>query len=244
MSEDAPKGPKSEDPKKPFSTSGAYDPPGNGVKWLIGGAAAVALIAGGVFAVNAFGPGKARTEIASADSGYDVSSSATPITAGPVGADQTATSDLAATTADPAPSSSPRPRAARRAEPVPEMVVGVTPASVSDGAENEVVITGAKRPVWTRTPSQRRLSALYPANALDRGREGEASVRCMVQEGGALDCVRVSETPARAGFGNAALRVARTFRHAPERADGSSAVGTPVNLRVVFRIDDGERRRT
>jgi hypothetical protein len=50
----------------------------------------------------------------------------------------------------------------------------------------------------------------------------------------------VSETPG--GFGNAALRVSRTLRHASRRADGSNATGTPVNLRVVFRIDDNQRR--
>ena len=89
-------------------------------------------------------------------------------------------------------------------------------------------------------PSERHLSALYPQRALERGREGEASLHCTVQDSGALDCVRVEETPG--GFGNAALRVARTLRHAPQLADGSDAAGSPVNLRVVFRIADDQRR--
>jgi hypothetical protein len=60
----------------------------------------------------------------------------------------------------------------------------------------------------------------------------------MVEVGGSLDCQRVEETP---GFGPAAMRVARSLRHAPTRADGANAAGTPVNLRVVFRIDDNRR---
>ncbi|UPT63863.1 MAG: energy transducer TonB [Hyphomonadaceae bacterium JAD_PAG50586_4] len=102
-------------------------------------------------------------------------------------------------------------------------------------------MTAPHRPIWARTPNERRLSALYPERALARGREGEARLTCIVQDGGALDCDRVSETPG--GFGAAAVRVARTFRHAPQLADGSNAIGTPVNLRVVFRIDDDPRGR-
>ena len=60
-----------------------------------------------------------------------------------------------------------------------------------------------------------------------------------MQQNGALDCVRVTETR---GFGNAALRVASTFRHAPQLADGRDAAGTPVNLRVLFRLPPEGRR--
>ena len=89
-------------------------------------------------------------------------------------------------------------------------------------------------------PSARRLAAYYPDRLLQRGREGEARLRCTVRAGGALDCARVEETP---GFGTAALRVARTLRHAPQLADGSDAPGAAVNLRVVFRLSEEERRR-
>lgn len=124
-----------------------------------------------------------------------------------------------------------------RAAPVPEATIGV-PSAETDS--EEIIVTGSRRPVWARTPSPRRLSALYPERALDRGREGEARLHCIVQDGGALDCERVSETSR--SFGAAAVRVARTFRHAPQLRDGSDAVGTPVNLRVVFRITDEEQR--
>jgi TonB family protein len=106
------------------------------------------------------------------------------------------------------------------------------------GDNDDIVVRAPRRPIWVRTPSPRRLSALYPERALDRGREGEARLHCIIGTGGTLDCERVSETP---GFGSAAVRVAHTFRHAETLADGSSAIGTPVNLRVIFRIDDDPR---
>jgi TonB family protein len=81
---------------------------------------------------------------------------------------------------------------------------------------------------------------MYPERARARGREGEARLHCIVQAGGALDCERVSATPG--GFGHAALRVARTLRHAPTLADGTDATGSPVRLRVVFRMEDADRR--
>jgi TonB family protein len=116
------------------------------------------------------------------------------------------------------------------------------PVTATSQDSEEIVVPGARRPVWARAPSARRLSSLYPERALEYGREGEASVRCTVQNGGALSCVRVSETPAHAGFGHAALRVARMFRHAPQRWDGSAAAGSAINLRVVFRMADDDRR--
>ena len=76
--------------------------------------------------------------------------------------------------------------------------------------------------------------------ALQRGREGEAQLHCTVLDGGALDCAKGSEPPG-GGFGNAALRVSRSLRHAAVRRDGADATGTPVNLRVVFRIADDRR---
>jgi len=89
-------------------------------------------------------------------------------------------------------------------------------------------------------PSARRLAAYYPARLLERRREGEARLHCTVLAGGALDCARVDETP---GFGDAALRVARSLRHAPQLADGSDATGAAVNLRVIFRLSEEDRRR-
>ena len=216
---------------------------GGGSKLLIGAAAAV-ILAGAAFAAwQNFAPGQSKTETA-----YNEPYAQEPLRAGPIDPDQDINAetaaideDVAAPAASEAPRSAPVRRQTARAEPVPEQVIGVTPANATAApADDDEIVVTARRPVWTHTPTARRLSALYPANALDRGREGEAALACTVQERGELDCDRVSSTP---GFGNAALRVARTFRHSTTLANGESAVGTPVNLRVVFRVEDEERGR-
>ena len=219
-----------------------------GAKWAAGAAVAVLLLGGGYYALKTVPAARTNAEVASTDAGYGASSTTPPIAAAPYAGDQsnattsstvTTTSTETRTTATPARKRVTTTTAA--ANMVPETVVGITPVSATaDDTSNEVVVTGERRPVWARTPSARRLSAMYPENALERGREGEASVHCTVLDSGALDCVRASEMPANSGFGLAAMRVARTFRHASRRADGSDAVGTPVNLRVVFRISNND----
>lgn len=222
-------------------------------KWLAGAAVAALVLGGGYYAVkNLPAPNSQSTEIAA----YDADgSSVTPYTAGPVtggiAATESAPSDttLAASSASsdarPSTTNRARPKPVQTASVEPEYVVGVTPTSVdTSNSADELVITGARKPIWASTPSPRRLSAMYPSRALEREKEGEASVRCIVQANGSLDCDRVSESPARSGFGAAAVRVARSFKHAPTRYDGTAAAGTPVNLRVVFRIEDESPRRT
>jgi TonB family protein len=218
---------------------------GNGAKWLLGAVAAVVLVGGGYAAWKNFSPSQNNNEIAYNDdyAGDDaLRASALNETDNAPLADSASLDETAA----PASTSSSNTANVRRAPPrtaasVPEETIGITPASYTTGGADDIVVTAPRRPIWARTPNERRLSALYPERALARGREGEARLTCVVQDGGALDCDRVSETPG--GFGAAAVRVARTFRHAPQLADGSNAIGTPVNLRVVFRIDDDPRGR-
>jgi len=210
------------------------------MKWVIGGAAALLLLGAGYFAWKnmAHAPAQDSTEVASSDTGTP------PLqAAGQFESSQDASSSASDVAA--APTETPRARRARRAREVPEQTIGITPTSATteDSGTNsdEIVVTAPRRPIWASTPSARRLSALYPAYALERGREGEARLHCIVQAGGMLDCESVSATPG--GFGNAAIRVARAFRHAPRLEDGTDAVGSPVNLRVVFRMAHDERRR-
>ncbi len=225
----------------------------SGGTWLLGAVAVLLLAGGGYWAyANYSAPQQQESQFAY-DDGYADENALRDYADDDSLATELAPSDdaaeLAPSTAAP-PSAAPARRAAparatpARAEPVPEATIGVTPinATTADATESEeLVITAPQHPTWSRTPSARRLSALYPERALERGREGEARLACIVQEDGALDCERVSETPG--GFGNAALRVARTFRHTETLADGSSAIGSPLNLRVVFRMEDEERPR-
>lgn len=222
---------------------------GGRMKWLLGAAAAVVLLGGGYFAWQNYAGAQD-----SAQTAYNDAYSAEPEAPEPLrdrtfepGAEtvvEDATADESA--ALPAVTESRATPQRRRARPapvevIPEETIGV--ASVAEtNVQDDIVVMAPRRPVWVQAPSARRLSALYPERALVRGREGEARLRCTVLTGGALDCTRVDETPG-GGFGMAALRVARAYRHAPQRADGADAAGTPLNLRVVFRIADEERGR-
>ena len=223
---------------------------GGGGKFLIGAVAAAVLVGGGYLAWKNFGP-QNGAQTAYNDSYAAEQYGDDPLRAGPVETGNSGAGNLAAEddVASPASETAAPPARRRTAsaptEEVPEATIGVTPINVTtegyDASESpDLVVTAARRPVWERTPTARRLSALYPERALERGREGEARLHCTVLDGGALDCAKTSETPG--GFGNAALRVARTLRHAPQFADGSVAAGSPVNLRVVFRIEDEARR--
>lgn len=244
MSEDKPHGASTIRPKHEDKGGGAG-------KWLAGAAIAAVLLGGGYYAWSTYSDSpttqSAQNEAFDTDYQYDPDRAA-PIDSAENDSDSIASPDESVTAAPASADSAPA-RTTRRAAATParavaaEETIGVSTASADVFDEDEIVITGARRPIWESTPSARRLSALYPQRALDRGREGEASLQCTVQENGRLDCVPVSETPARAGFGTAAVRVARTFRHAPQLADGSDATGSAVNLRVVFRMADEDDRR-
>lgn len=239
----------SEDPKHGATTIRASKGGGGGGgKLLLGAVAAAVLVGGGYFVWKNYSGAQDGAQTAYND-GYNSESYADdPLRAGPTESNDDAIAESASTeSAAQPPASSARSTPARsqaaRADSVPEETIGITPinATSTEAADGEdIVVTANRRPIWVRTPTQRRLSALYPERALERGREGEARLHCTVQGDGGLDCARVEETPG--GFGPAAIRVARTLRHAPQLADGSDATGSPVNLRVVFRIPEESRR--
>ena len=223
---------------------------GGGGKWLLGAVAAAVLLGGGYWVYKNYaqpidGAQTAYNDQYRSEAPYgDDSLRAGPIDPSDEPVADTASSDVAPP-APTAPRATPAPRRqVARTEEVPEATIGVTPINATSDEQytesEDLVVTAAPRPIWERMPSARRLSGLYPERALERGREGEARLHCTVLGGGALDCARVSETPG--GFGPAAVRVARTFRHSSTLADGRDATGSPVNLRVVFRIDDTTRR--
>lgn len=225
-------------------------PEGGGrLKWLLGAAAAVVLLGGGYFAWQSIMAGPAQTAYTEAHQAGSETPSSEPLrdrTLEPspqITADYAEAEESAALPAAAAPRATPQARTPRAAsvseEVIPEETIGIGSAETS---VEDIVVMAPRRPVWVQAPNPRRLSALYPERALARGREGEARLRCTVLADGALDCTRMEETPG-GGFGSAALRVARAYRHAPQRADGADATGTPLNLRVVFRIADEQPRR-
>jgi TonB family protein len=221
---------------------------GGAGRWLLGGLAALVLVGGGYAAYKTVGPGQQDTQSAYNES-YDDASGDDPLRAGPLPGDDNLpaeSSSLDDSNTAPAPAAERRSTTRRstpvRAAEVPEETIGITPINAtSDDVGDDIVVRGQRRPVWSRVPNERSLTALYPERARMRGREGEARLQCTVQDGGVLDCVRSEETSSQ--FGAAAIRVARTYRHAPTLRDGTDATGTPVNLRVVFRLEDEERGR-
>ncbi|MBI3440096.1 MAG: TonB family protein [Proteobacteria bacterium] len=228
---------------------------GNGMKWLGGAALAAVLLGGGYYAWSQYGP---QSSTASTQQSLAQNTSDAATYAGPLPAQQQSTGNSVASPTDDvsgshatgiAQSTTATPAHRRTAPRVAatqasEEVIGVAPASATASAQDSepIIVEGQRRPVWTHTPSHWRLAETYPARALEEGREGEASLHCTVLNNGALDCAPVSEYPARAGFGGAAMRVAHMYRHAPTLRDGKDAIGSPVNLRVVFRVDDNTRR--
>lgn len=226
---------------------------GGGGKLVLGAVVAALLVGGGYYAWRTYAPQDGAQTAYNDAYSSPADEYADETLRGPIDtSDDTLADTASADESAAAPASlqarttAPARRAAAQPEPVPEVTIGVTPINASPDElatteSEDLVVAAPRRPVWQRTPTARRLSAMYPERALERGREGEARLACIVQDGGALACEKLSETPG--GFGNAALRVARTFRHSSTLSDGSAAAGSPVNLRVVFRINDEESQR-
>jgi TonB family protein len=95
---------------------------------------------------------------------------------------------------------------------------------------------------WMRRPTAGDVAEVYPTGAQRQGVSGKAQMACQVAADGRLhDCKVVSEAPAGAGFGDAALRLARYFQIRPGSAP-AGLEGGQVNIPVQFIISDGATR--
>src|SRR5258708_10544083 len=91
-----------------------------------------------------------------------------------------------------------------------------TPDDVQGRAVN-VLDAPTEAPRFVERPSASDLGAAYPHDAASVGMGGKASLHCRINRGGRLDACRVErESPAGAGFGGAALSMAKFFRVDPE----------------------------
>lgn len=122
--------------------------------------------------------------------------------------------------------------AAQTPAPLPPL----PPPPVVDPAHPPKVI---ERPVWAQKPTGEAVSRVFPDRAMRLAIPGRAVVECQVRLTGVLEgCSIVEETPAGMGFGDAVLRLSRSFRMTPLRHDGVAVDGGVVKIPINFRTPD------
>jgi outer membrane biosynthesis protein TonB len=108
-------------------------------------------------------------------------------------------------------------------------------APPEEESTSPVAPPNSARPVWRAQPSRRDVERHYPADSLYDHVTGNVILQCLVRaEDGGLLCVVVSETPEGRGFGEAALKVAQSYRAGPELQDGSPSAGARIRILVAF----------
>lgn len=91
-------------------------------------------------------------------------------------------------------------------------------------------------PTWLERPDARDFARFYPPRALERGQEARVMLACVVAADGRIACTVTSEDPQGWGFGEAAIRISRSFRMAPATRDGVPTSGGRVNVPIRFNL--------
>lgn len=91
-------------------------------------------------------------------------------------------------------------------------------------------------PQWLERPNARDFSRHYPRRALERGQEGRVVLDCIVGADGRIGCSVSSEDPSGWDFGEAAIRISRSFRMSPRMENGAATEGGRVRVPITFRL--------
>jgi len=91
-------------------------------------------------------------------------------------------------------------------------------------------------PQWLERPSGRDFARYYPRRALERGQEGRVVLDCIVGSDGRIGCSVSSEDPSGWDFGDAAVRISRSFRMSPRMENGAPTEGGRVRVPITFRV--------
>lgn len=129
----------------------------------------------------------------------------------------------------------PPPPEQRVPPPVMDAPPTPTPIPVAVDPPPAPVAPEITNPRWIERPDGRDFERYYPNRALSRGQGGRVMLECTVNADGRINCAVLSEDPANWGFGEAALRIARSFRMSPRLENGQPTAGGRVRVPIVFR---------